>query len=139
MSYKAVEIAIQARVSAQWGGWPLQYPNAPEETSVDDYGMFYTRSAVDGSFQKAFGAAGGPEFRHTGLLVAKFFTPLGQQTGRVLEQADTFRLLFQGQSVAGTGVVVRFRAGNVRQVGEAPGTSRFQVNVEVPFYWDATS
>lgn len=75
--------------------------------------------------------------RTTGSVIVQVFVKAGTGIKRLSELSDKVRQVMQYSNILGEHFVIQFRAATPVDIGQQNGSSFYQVNVTIPYYFDA--
>lgn len=134
-SFADERAAIEKRLKDNWTTTPIAFDNVGFRPTDSAYVAIFIQNAAATQIEMT-GTT--PNHRYTGLISIQIFTDVntGSQTAR--EYADTISAIFRNKrfSSGDSGTII-CRSPNVQRVGVVDG--RFQLNLTVPYYRDATS
>lgn len=134
-SFADERAAIEKRLKDNWTTTPIAFDNVGFRPEDSAYVAIFIQNAAATQIELT-GVT--PRHRYTGLISIQIFTDVntGSQTAR--EYADTIAAIFRNKrfSSGDSGTII-CRSPNVQRVGVVDG--RFQLNLTVPYYRDATS
>lgn len=134
-SFADERAAIEKRLKDNWSTTPIAFDNVGFRPTDSEYVAIFIQNATATQIELT-GAT--PNHRYTGLISIQIFVDAntGSQTAR--SYADTIAAIFRNQTFSsGSSGTIICRTPNVQRVGVVEG--RFQLNLTVPYYRDATA
>lgn len=130
MGFEAVRIAIESRLKDNLlSSVPIKFDNVPFNYPSKKTSYVALVILTGEGFQIAMSPK---RYRHVGIITGQIFAPEDKGTKEANEIADFIKEIFQGIQFSG----ITCRAANTVRVGEIEG--KFQINVNIPFFWDET-
>ncbi len=131
VDFEDAQKSIETRFSTLWGTTTeIAYDNVehtPGPTTIS-----WVRLNVLTGDSIVAGLAGSVNlYRNVGVIVVQVFVKEGEGVRVALLLADTAAAIFRGTQVDG----VLYRAPSVERIGPSDGW--YQINVNIPFQWDA--
>lgn len=134
-SFADERAAIEKRLKDNWTTTPIVFDNVGFRPTDSEYIAIFIQNAAATQIELTGST---PRHRYTGLISIQIFVNAnsGSQTAR--SYADTIAAIFRNQTFSsGSSGTIICRTPNVQRVGVVEG--RFQLNLTVPYYRDATS
>lgn len=128
MAFDTVHQTIVDRVEANKGSVIVEYPNAEAVTPTD--GPFMRLTIIPGE-TRPIEMGGTKTYRQVGVVVLQLLDKTGKGEGRLLELADTMKIVFR--SVIDGSVV--FRSPSISRVGPVDD-GWYQINLTCPYHSD---
>ena len=131
MSFAQAAKDIETRFSSNWGSTTRWTVDGDISFKPPTSGSWVRLNIADGdSLQVSLG--NNPRFRHYGLIVAQVFVrgDLGARAART--HADTIASYYRNVNFGSPSIYCR--APRLINVGEHDGW--YQMNVQIPYYWD---
>jgi len=128
-------VAIEKRLSDNWTTTDIAFDNVPySPTSANYIALFILpASATQNEIQGT-----NSQIRYVGVITIQIFTATDIGSATALGYADTLSALFRNaQFNYGTSGTITTRQPQIQRVGVVSG--RFQINLSVPYYRDATT
>lgn len=123
------ESIIRQKFDTGWGTTtPIRWDNTDADLYPPDEKEWVRLSIQPGA---AAQVAMPNDFRHSGIIFVQVFVEKGIGEGRALDLADAAAAIFRGQSANG----ITYRAPSPSKAG--PREGYYQINVSIPYQWDA--
>lgn len=123
---------VEQLFAAGWGSTTkIAYDNLqfnPDEVNDDSWVRL---NVIDGTAEQVGLGAEANLYRHPGVVIVQVFVKEGQGIRVAKQLADQVAAIFRGTTSGG----VLYRTPSVERIG--PNGGWFQVNVNIPFQWDA--
>lgn len=132
MTWALATVALRERLAANMD-WPIQYPNQksePYDEDTDAGKVNLTELAEQGQ-QVGLGLR---RHRYPGIAVAQLFVPLLTGNGAINTKASALVAAFRAVSLTD----ITFTTSWADPIGRTPNGKWYQVNVNIPFYFDST-
>ena len=138
MSYTVLHNACRSRWDTEVGtpnSLATLYDNAPEPSGGQPTNARWARFIVRPGerFQSQIGGASN-DYRTPGVCLVQLFAPLEEGDGFLIELVDLIDTAFRAITVGG----ITFRAPYTAFRGRMPDSDWWQINVNLPFFYDET-
>lgn len=134
-SFADERAAIEKRMKDNWTTTPIVFDNVGFRPTDSAYVAIFIQNA---SAQQIEIKGTTPLHRYSGIIAIQIFTDANSGSNTARTYADTIAAIFRNQSFSyGNSGTIFCRSPNVQRVGVVEG--RFQLNLSVPFYRDATT
>lgn len=122
---------IEQKFTTAWGATtPVGYDNVEYEPAPNVLQWVRLNVLDEAAFQTGMNGTDNL-YRHPGTIIIQVFVREGKGVREAKQLADTVAAIFRGANENG----ILYRAPSIERIG--PNNGWFQVNVNIPFHWDA--
>lgn len=134
MTFSVAVKDIESRFQSIWGS-TTRWTTDGDVSFTPPTNAAWVRLNVRSSESEQVSLGNTPRFRHYGVIIFQVFVPITKQgfgARTAYSHADTIAGAFRNVNFGSP--VIYCRAPNAINIGERDGW--YQVNLEVPYYWD---